>query len=128
MLLTDKQRLFASPSLSELPNIAARNVVGIVDVTATTEQWFQTAVNQLIKHAGNIRADELTPQLLRRFQTAVSFAPPTKLLITTSAPSKPSTIAYSITASSPTTPPNTSPACQNRQTTPAPSWKKPMRQ
>lgn len=72
MLLTDKQRLFASPSLSELPNIAARNVVGIVDVTATTEQWFQTAVNQLIKHAGNIRADELTPQLLRRFQTAVS--------------------------------------------------------
>lgn len=72
MLLTDKQQLFDSPRLRELPAIASRNAGGVIDVTPTTQQWFQNATKQLIKHAGNIRADEVTPQLLRQFQMAVS--------------------------------------------------------
>lgn len=73
MLLTDKQHLFDSPRLNQLPEIASRNAGGIQDITDTTFTNWYSITRQLTAVLGNIRADELTPQALQRFQTAVSF-------------------------------------------------------
>lgn len=72
MLLVDREQRFATLLLSQAPHTASRNAGGIINVTDTTRKWFINAINQFIQYAGDIRIDELSPQLLQDFQTAVS--------------------------------------------------------
>ncbi len=64
MLLTDTQQLFDSPRLSTAVSIAKTNVGGIQTVADTTVKWLNGAIRDLIKFTGDIRIDQLTPQLI----------------------------------------------------------------
>lgn len=71
MLLVDREQRFETLLLSQAPHAASLNAGGIRDITDTTLQWFRNATNQLVRHIGNQRIDQITPQLLCDFQTAV---------------------------------------------------------
>ena len=86
MLFTDTQQRFETINLSATPLIASTNAGGIQDVADTTVKWFKTAVRQLVPCVGDLRIDELRPEQLRDWQTAVSLRATMGLLTVTCEP------------------------------------------
>lgn len=64
MLFTDTERRFQTLRLSEAADRAALNSAGIPNVTAATYRWFESSLARLVRFAGDVHIDELTPHLL----------------------------------------------------------------
>lgn len=74
MLFTDTRHLFAAPTLSEAAALAAVNTAGIPDVTDSTRHWLNSSMARLARAIGDLRIDELTPQMLYEWHRALADA------------------------------------------------------
>lgn len=72
MLFTDRRTVFAAPTLSQAADLATVNESGIRDVTESTERWMRSSMNRLVRYCGDLRVDELTPQILRAWHLSLA--------------------------------------------------------